>query len=136
MLLQIPGLAENRPSVLKGDHLFFRKSGQSTEYQGYVHEVRLEEVRLKFAQRCRLAISPEMARLYCFLRFHEDFFDGAKFHVRFTFNRLSLKLWHRASERLAQDQSTCRAICFPTSTTVAQVPLLCQIEKQSNFVKK
>ena len=45
--LQVPGLAENRPSVLKGDALFVRPSDGSSgnkEYQGFVHRVEMEQV--------------------------------------------------------------------------------------------
>lgn len=50
--LQVPGLAENRPSVLKGDALFAKPADGSsggTEFKGYVHVVRREEVLLRFA---------------------------------------------------------------------------------------
>lgn len=45
---QVPGLAENRPSVLRGDSLFVKPSDGSSrgrEWEGVVHEVRQEEVR-------------------------------------------------------------------------------------------
>lgn len=42
---QVPGLAENRPSVLRGDALYVTPVGTSgREYQGFVHMVRLNEV--------------------------------------------------------------------------------------------
>jgi helicase MOV-10 len=45
-------LAENRPSVLKGDHLYVRKCGNDLkEYQGFVHEVQQKEVALGFHDR-------------------------------------------------------------------------------------
>ena len=54
-LIQVPGLAENRPSVLKGDWLYVRlhegDSLSDKEYQGYVHDVRNEEVSLGFDKR-------------------------------------------------------------------------------------
>ena len=54
-LIQVPGLAENRPSVLRGDWLYVRLhegDGLSQrEYQGYVHEVRNESVILGFDKR-------------------------------------------------------------------------------------
>lgn len=53
---QVPGLAENRPSVLKGDCLYVRildSEGVAGdhEYQGYVHEVLQNEVALGFSDR-------------------------------------------------------------------------------------
>lgn len=48
---QVPGLAENRPSVLRGDHLYVRSGNSRKEYQGYVHEVYQKEVALGFHNR-------------------------------------------------------------------------------------
>ena len=52
LILKVPGLAENRPSVLKGDHLFARFSDKSDDksYKGYVHAVEQEDVVLGFHQ--------------------------------------------------------------------------------------
>ncbi len=47
--LKVLGLAENRPSVLKGDHLFARyPHDRVKKYTGYVHRVELEELVLGF----------------------------------------------------------------------------------------
>lgn len=53
---QVPGVAENRPSVLKGDHLFAHLSSERghsplVQYKGYVHGVELEKVRLGFSSK-------------------------------------------------------------------------------------
>lgn len=53
---QVPGLAENRPSVIRGDQILVRmkdRTGQleKEEYQGFVHLVGLSEVRLRFSPR-------------------------------------------------------------------------------------
>lgn len=55
-MLQVPGLSENRPSVLRGDWLFVsicdsEGHGSKKEYQGYVHEVLQNEVALGFDTR-------------------------------------------------------------------------------------
>jgi helicase MOV-10 len=45
--LQVPGLAEKRPSVLKGDALYVVPEGQEggkREWQGYVHRVERDQV--------------------------------------------------------------------------------------------
>ena len=53
--LSVPGLAEKRPSVLRGDKIFVCVGDQiNKSYQGYVHEVLEKEVKIKF--------SPELAR--------------------------------------------------------------------------
>ena len=51
---QIPGLAENRPSVLRGDQMFVRQylgpdNYGPKEYQGYVHDVQQTRVFLGFS---------------------------------------------------------------------------------------
>lgn len=56
LLVQVPGVAENRPSVLKGDHLFVslsseRDSSPLVQYKGYVHDVELEKVKLGFSSK-------------------------------------------------------------------------------------
>lgn len=47
--LKVPGLAEARPSVLRGDALYVTRadgSDSGKEWQGFVHMVRQEEVRV------------------------------------------------------------------------------------------
>jgi helicase MOV-10 len=80
LALKVPGLAEKRPSLLKGDKLYVSTTSQpDKEFEGYVHRVLQEEVWLRFSQR-----------------FHKlVYMEGMKFDVRFTFNRLPLKLQHR-----------------------------------------
>jgi helicase MOV-10 len=80
LALQVPGLAEKRPSLLKGDRLFVTTSGLYKQFEGYVHHMRQEEVWLKFSKR-----------------FHKDVYvAGMTVTVRFAFNRLPLRLQHRA----------------------------------------
>ncbi|XP_067932453.1 putative helicase MOV-10 [Watersipora subatra] len=78
--LTVPGLAENRPSVLRGDRVFVSPlpiCGQ--KYEGYVHNVTLTELFLGFNKR--------LSKMYI---------ANMRFRVEFTINRLSLKLEHRA----------------------------------------
>ncbi|NXC40338.1 SDE3 helicase, partial [Penelope pileata] len=76
LVLSVPGVAESRPSVLRGDHLFAslsceRGSTPRLQYKGYVHGVELERVRLGF--------SPKLMN---------KFENNLKFDVTFTFSRL------------------------------------------------
>ena len=53
LALTVPGLAENRPSLIRGDRLFVRKvkadgTRKDKEYEGFVHRVERDEVHLKF----------------------------------------------------------------------------------------
>ncbi|NXF64323.1 SDE3 helicase, partial [Ciccaba nigrolineata] len=83
--VQVPGVAESRPSVLKGDHLFVHLSSERdhsplVQYKGYVHGVELEKVRLGFSSKLQ-----------------KKFVNNLKFDVTFTFNRLPLQVQHRAA---------------------------------------
>ena len=54
-LSQVPGLAENRPSVLCGDEIYARHSDGSSghlEYQGCVHFINMEQVWKSVEQLC------------------------------------------------------------------------------------
>ncbi|KAI7797621.1 putative helicase mov-10-B.1 [Triplophysa rosa] len=101
LVLELPGVSENRPSVLRGDHLFLTKSEEITalnvtKYKGYVHRVELDQVKLGFSNRL-LA----------------NFIDNMKFRVEFTVNRLPLKLQHRAVNMAVQHNL--RGVLFPDS---------------------
>uniref|UniRef100_A0A8C8B5G6 RNA helicase n=1 Tax=Otus sunia TaxID=257818 RepID=A0A8C8B5G6_9STRI len=85
LVLDVPGVAESRPSVLKGDHLFVHLSSERdrsplVQYKGYVHGVELEKVRLGFSSKLQ-----------------KKFVNNLKFDVTFTFNRLPLQVQHRAA---------------------------------------
>ncbi|KAK2550951.1 putative helicase mov-10-B.1 [Acropora cervicornis] len=86
LALKVPGLAEGRPSVIKGDHILVRMKDsegglEKKAYQGFVHFVQLNDVLLKFSPK-----------------FHEKYVRGMRINVRFTFTRTPLKLMHRALE--------------------------------------
>ena len=44
--LEVPGLEENRPSVMKGDKIYLRTNGDSREFEGIVHIIRERRVLL------------------------------------------------------------------------------------------
>jgi len=49
--LTVPGLAEGRPSLLLGDKIVVCLTGSlsdSPKYEGYIHEVRKDDILLKF----------------------------------------------------------------------------------------
>lgn len=99
LVLKVPGVAENRPSVLRGDHLLASKSDDRRQprtcYKGYVHQVELERVKLGFSQKLL-----------------NDFIEKMRFNVSFTFNRFPLKMQHRAAQ-LAKDTGLMNVL-FPT----------------------
>ncbi|MGH0176189.1 UNVERIFIED_CONTAM: hypothetical protein FKN15_072115 [Acipenser sinensis] len=83
LILHVPGVAENRPSVLRGDYLLASESEDPGDpvikYKGWVHAVQLDKLKLGFSQKL----------------VHKHI-TNMKFEVTFTFNRLPLKLQHRA----------------------------------------
>ncbi|XP_014803947.1 PREDICTED: putative helicase MOV-10 [Calidris pugnax] len=102
LVLDVPGVAENRPSVLRGDHLFVHLSSERdrsplVQYKGYVHGVELEKVRLGFSSKLQ-----------------KKFVNNLKFDVTFTFNRLPLQVQHRAAA-LAMEQGL-SSLLFPTAS--------------------
>ena len=52
---QVPGVAENRPSVLRGDCLKVSRAEEKvqpiTVYTGYVYRVELDRVKMGFSKR-------------------------------------------------------------------------------------
>ncbi|NXK07737.1 SDE3 helicase, partial [Herpetotheres cachinnans] len=102
LVLNVPGVAENRPSVLKGDHLFAHLSSERdcsplVQYKGYVHSVELEKVRLGFSSKLL-----------------KKFVNNLRFDVTFTFNRLPLQVQHRAAA-LAMQRSL-SSLLFPSAS--------------------
>ncbi|XP_067269748.1 putative helicase mov-10-B.1 [Pseudorasbora parva] len=102
LVLELPGVSENRPSVLRGDHLLLTKSEELqlptvTKYKGYVHKVELDQVKLGFSRRML-----------------DSFIDNMKFHVEFTVNRLPLQLQHRAVHMAVQHNL--RDVLFPVGS--------------------
>ncbi|GLV35616.1 armitage [Carabus blaptoides fortunei] len=80
--LEVPGLAENRPSLIRGDDLLVRKPGDTVRYKAYIHNVRETTVHLGFHKRFVSDEHPQ-TQLYS---------------VSFGFNRHTLKTEHQAVE--------------------------------------
>ncbi|KAF1391972.1 hypothetical protein PFLUV_G00047620 [Perca fluviatilis] len=108
LTLRVPGVAENRPSVLRGDCLRVSKSGDTarpmTVYTGYVHRVELDSVKLGFSKRLL-----------------ETFISNMKFDVEFTINRYSLKLQHRAVDLAVTHKL--QEVLFPSGAAVANLTM-------------
>nr|XP_019952231.1 PREDICTED: putative helicase mov-10-B.2 isoform X1 [Paralichthys olivaceus] len=119
LALEVPGVAENRPSVLRGDCLRLSKSGDTskplTVYTGYVHKVELDSVKLAFSKQLL-----------------ELFNSNMKFDVEFTVNRYLLKLQHRAVDLAAE--YNLEDMLFPSgAATNPSLPILrmfnCDLEE-------
>ncbi|KAJ9601053.1 hypothetical protein L9F63_000788, partial [Diploptera punctata] len=94
--LDVPGLSENRPSVLRGDRIHVKIQGDSAlvKYEGQVHFVRETQVWLGFNKALR-----------------EKFLPNMKFHVEYSVNRLPVRVQHRALEMIKDCQLS--YILFP-----------------------
>ena len=46
LLLQVPGLAEKRPSVLRGDKVFLISNRERRCYESYVHHINKDDIEL------------------------------------------------------------------------------------------
>lgn len=112
LALQVPGLAENRPSVLKGDRIFVTIANDNQhEYESFVHNVRMDEVWLGFSDSLM-----------------KKFVTGMKFDVRFEFNRFPLRLMHRAVH-LAEEESL-DLLLFPDKETAGELPCICNPQQK------
>ncbi|KAL6005174.1 hypothetical protein ACLOJK_005736 [Asimina triloba] len=84
LALEVPGLAEKRPSLVCGDFIFAKPvnedfDGGSRPYQGYIHRVEADQVFLKFAKE-----------------FHNIHCDGDLYNVSFTYNRVNMRRLYQA----------------------------------------
>nr|XP_046239070.1 putative helicase mov-10-B.1 isoform X2 [Scatophagus argus] len=108
LTLCVPGVAENRPSVLRGDCLRVSKSEDKdqpiTVYTGYVHRVELDRVKLGFSKKLL-----------------QIFITNMKFDVEFTINRYPLRLQHRAVDFAAKHQL--EKVLFPSGAAAANLSM-------------
>ncbi|XP_075471395.1 helicase MOV-10 [Ascaphus truei] len=96
VVLEVPGVIENRPSLIRGEHLCVTFCDDPTySYKGFVREVEQEKVTLKFSAE-----------------FLHRFTDDKLFDVTFTFNRMVLDIQRRTVE-LAKKEKL-KDILFPT----------------------
>ena len=106
--LEVPGLAENRPSVLKGDKIYAQVyTGNSSktepvEYEGYVHQIEDSAIIVGFSKRLR-----------------DKFVANMQFNIRFTFNRFPNRNMHRASEFISHNPEF-TSFVFPQLANGAQ----------------
>jgi helicase MOV-10 len=108
--LNVPGLAEKRPSVILGDQIRVRHTG-GKEYWwgGYVHKVKQTEVLLRFDPRFNA-------------------YKGQTFDVRFTLGRTPLRRMHQALDvawnpprLLFPDHDDVQLDAIPTPTEISSL---------------
>ncbi|KAK7308864.1 hypothetical protein RJT34_05163 [Clitoria ternatea] len=84
--LEVPGLAERRPSLVHGDFIFAKPASKRDGntppvYQGFIHRVEADQVYLKF--------DPE---------FHHFHRDENLYDIHFTYNRINMRRLYQAVE--------------------------------------
>lgn len=95
--LRVPGLAENRPSVLKGDRIVISVHNGLDKFEGIVQRTTNEDAVIEF--------HPSFNRI---------FIDGLNVDVRFTFSRTTLRTSHQALMAVNNDKELFSKILFPT----------------------
>jgi len=82
-VIPVPGLAEKRPSVLRGDIVKVKLHDDDSQdvviHDGYAHFVNLDNVHVSFHKDIHVYVA-----------------RGYKFDVQFTFNRTPIRLFHRS----------------------------------------
>ena len=78
-VLEVPGLEENRQSMMKGEKMFIFSHSDNGEYEGFVHLIQVEKVLVGFSNKLSRVFVP-----------------GMKLVVRFTVSRFPLRNMRRA----------------------------------------
>ena len=99
--LTVPGLAEKRPSILKGDCLLARLRGDSLKYKGRVETVEREDVLLRFDSSL-----------------HNAYSSGQRVEIRFILSRGPWRLFHQGLENVTTDIS--KHVLFPSQDPIPE----------------
>jgi hypothetical protein len=101
-MLIVHGLAEKRPSVLRGDTVWVKLPGNSKRWQGRAVDIQREEVVLHF--------HPQFAQSYI---------DGMRVEVRFTLGRRPLRIFYQG---LTLTSALRDAVLFPSPAHLLAQP--------------
>lgn len=105
--LNVPGLAEDRPSLIKGDNLVVFEADAMLAYKGYIHHVEATTLQIGF---------------HCNFVCHE-YHENKRYNVTFGFNRHTLRTEHQAVELVKEHRV--ERFFFPT--TIPQNPPISKI---------
>ncbi|KAJ0981677.1 hypothetical protein J5N97_009932 [Dioscorea zingiberensis] len=111
--LEVPGLAEKRPSLVCGDYIFAQPTtgnpeDMSPRYQGYIHRVEAEEIFLKFDKELHLR--------HC---------DDALYNVSFSYNRVNMRRMYQAIDAAKQLGPE---LLFPAETSQRRIIKTCKFQ--------
>jgi len=104
-ILEVPGLEENRPSVMRGDKILVFCRHDKRQYEGYVHIIQEQKVLLGFSDKLIKAFVP-----------------GMEFDIQFTISRFPLRNMHRAV--VLSKTSGILSTLFPSPTLLADTTIL------------
>jgi len=106
LVVEVPGLAEGRPSLLRGDKLYIRESGGSkmVEYEGFVHQVGETEVWVGVSDRLVNKLNPEVT-----------------WDIRFTVSLHPSRHMHRAVKLAMALELTSKTL-FPDDSCLGNSP--------------
>ncbi|GFP84059.1 probable RNA helicase sde3 [Phtheirospermum japonicum] len=118
LTLEVPGLAEKRPSLVNGDFILAKLANEdqtgNEAYQGYIHRVEAEEIYLMFDHK-----------------FHNNHRDTNLYNVQFTYNRNGMRRLYQAVETA---ESLNKDFLFPPESsktrpehTTLLVPITCTL---------
>uniref|UniRef100_A0A5B7CCG0 RNA helicase n=1 Tax=Davidia involucrata TaxID=16924 RepID=A0A5B7CCG0_DAVIN len=102
LALEVPGLAERRPSLVHGDIIFAKLASQNADdttptYQGNIFRVEADEVILKFPKE--------------FCMHHRG---GNLYSIRFTYNRVTMRRLYQAVQAAESLETN---LLFPSQST-------------------
>ncbi|KAF8630294.1 hypothetical protein AX15_003007 [Amanita polypyramis BW_CC] len=102
--VEVPGLAEKRPSVLIGDRILAQQQGapEGDWFEGFAHVVHQREVGLRFHSKFR------------------GWSENQRYHIRFKLNRVPYRRQHHALDMVFQEDR----VLFPTANHALSVPLV------------
>lgn len=103
-VINVPGLAEGRPSLMRGDKLLLKSDKRVTSYEGYIHDVREHDI---------------LVKLHASL--HSSQMDGLKFDVTFLESRTSYRRCHHGVMQFFERAGT-KDIIFPIPTDLKSFP--------------
>jgi len=110
--LLVPGLAENRPSVLKGDTILIHVRGGSN-FTGLVHRTTQEYAIMDLPKS-----------------FKHAYIDGLRVDVRFTFSRTTLRTSHQALAVMNEEKFLLNIMIFPQLLDIRDNPPLTPLNKR------
>ncbi|KAL9447579.1 hypothetical protein AB3S75_015116 [Citrus x aurantiifolia] len=101
LALDVPGLAERRPSLVHGDFVFVKLAAANADAKkvcrGSIYRVEADEVILKFAKE-----------------FHTQHRNGSLYNVSFTYNRINMRRMYQAVQAAENLEPN---LLFPSQST-------------------